>query len=66
MMRPSLPSAVACLALAGFLAETRLELAALRGEAEATRRRCLGESDANSFVTAAAMEAELGWLKQRL
>ena len=39
-----------CLALAGFLAETRLELAALQGEAETTRRRCLGESDA--FVTA--------------
>ena len=37
MMRPSLSSAVACLALAGFLAETRLELAALRGEAETTR-----------------------------
>ena len=56
MKRPSLPSAVAYLALAGFLAETRLELAALRGEAQTTRRRCLGESDANSFVTARAME----------
>eukprot|EP01045_Picozoa_sp_COSAG04_P051673 COSAG04_NODE_21621_length_370_cov_1.321033_1_plen_82_part_01 len=63
MMRPSLPSAVACLALAAFLAETRLELANLRGEAETARRRCLGESGAESFVTAGALEAELGQLR---
>ena len=42
-MRPWLLAAAAYLALAGFLAETRLELAALRGEAETTRRRCLDE-----------------------
>ena len=43
MRRPSLPSAVAYVALAGLLAETRLELASLR--ASESERRELGEGD---------------------
>ena len=43
MKRPSLPSAVAYVALAGLLAETRLELASLR--ASESERRELGERD---------------------
>ena len=65
-MRPSLPSAVAYLALAGFVAETRLELAALR-RSEAALRRRLGESEGGSvpgFVTTEQLELELGQLRE--
>merc|ERR1711969_415317 len=65
-MRPSLPSAVAYLALAGFVAETRLELAAMR-RSEAALRRRLGESEGESvpgFVTTEQLESELGQLRE--
>ena len=56
MKRPSLPSAVAYLALAGLLAETRLELASLRAS-ESERRTLLEGDGGQSFVTKEQMEA---------
>ena len=53
-MRPSLPSAVAYLALAGLVAETRLELFALR-KSDA-QRRGLEQSDADVLSAAKLLE----------
>ena len=59
-MRPSLPSAVAYLALAGLVAETRLELFALR-KSDA-HRRGLEQSDAD-VLSAELLEKELEKLR---
>ena len=59
-MRPSLPSAVAYLALAGLVAETRLELFALR-KSDA-QRRGLEQSDAD-VLSAGLLEKELEKLR---
>ena len=60
-MRPSLPSAVAYLALAGLVAETRLELFALR-KSDA-QRRGLEQSDADVLSAAKLLEKELEKLR---
>ena len=56
-MRPSLPSAVAYLALAGLVAETRLELFALR-KSDA-QRRGLEQSDADVLSAAKLLENKM-------
>ena len=63
-MRPWLLAAAAYLALAGFLAETRLELADLRRESGAAERRGLSGSDGRwSRAMEELVEAGLGKLR---
>ena len=61
-MRPWLLAAAAYLALAGFLAETRLELADLRRQSGAAQRRGLSESDGR-WLMEQLVEAGLGKLR---
>eukprot|EP01045_Picozoa_sp_COSAG04_P011127 COSAG04_NODE_708_length_10915_cov_5.000555_6_plen_949_part_00 len=63
-MRPWLLAAAAYLALAGFLAETRLELADLQRQGGAAERRGLSESDGRwSRAMEELVEAGLGKLR---